>query len=181
MRTLGRCSEARTVISCIIAIMGVLQKTCEELWWGRICSCNTGSCSSNAAPECWRRMVLPRLPHVGGNYSWLSSRFCRIMVRSCSSFGDLKKRGGVGGGGRGRGIYTTNQEAPPNMKRCSCCKMINTLDSRLGLLPIADRENNIRAGWYSSLKIFQRLLRGFSILGFQYWPKQQADCKKRRH
>jgi len=105
------------------------------------------------------------------------------MGRSCSSFGYLKKRGGVGGGGgrgggRGGGIYTTNQKAPPNMKRCSCCKVINALDSRLGLLPIADRANNIRAGWYSSLKIFQRLLRGFSILGFQYWPKLQADCKQ---
>ncbi len=129
----------------------------------------------NAAPECWRRMVLPRLQCVGGSYSWLSSKFCRIMVRSCSSFGDRKKRGGVGGRG---GIYTTNQKAPPNMKRCSCCKVINTLDSRLALLPIADRENNIRAGWYIRLKIFQRLLRGFSILSFQYWPKQQADCKQ---
>jgi hypothetical protein len=152
--------------------MGVCAKDLLKRWWGRICS-STGSCSGNVAPECWRRMVLPRLLRVGGNYSWLSSKFCRILIRSCSSFGDLKKRGGGGGG-----IYTTNQKAPPNMKRCSCCKMINTLDSRLGLLPIADRENNIRAGWYSSLKIFQRLLRGFSILGFQYWPKPQADCKQ---
>ncbi len=136
-------------------------------WWGRICS-SAGSCSGNiAAPECWRRMVLPRLQRVCGNYSWLSSKFCRIMARSCISFGDLKKRRGGGGGGRRRrreGIYTTNQKAPPDMKRCSCCKMINTLDSRPALLPIADRENNIRVGWYSSLKIFQRLLRGFTIL-----------------
>jgi hypothetical protein len=43
--------------------MGVLYKRLVKRWWGRICS-STGSCSGNAAPECWRRIVLPRLQRV---------------------------------------------------------------------------------------------------------------------
>lgn len=31
VRTVGRCSQARRAISCLIAIMGVVQKTCEEM------------------------------------------------------------------------------------------------------------------------------------------------------